>query len=238
MFHLLSLGQDLLIYFSYYWTSISICLSMFYCMLFGKVLSNNFFVLSWPRLKPWEGELCKAVRAGGWHTVGDKHSGSTYYVSHTGSDGLRKLTISWDTLMLSILWAVLGREEPERPWSMSSKASRKKWWLSEDLKLMEESSETIWVEMGWNEARDHSHGQKSRWKEAIVVACSWTRQGVVRGEDWSEISWGQSMSGTLSKARKAELSQHPCLTEEKQKDRGEMAHPRSQMENHLWKTSL
>lgn len=103
---------------------------------------------------------------------------------------------------------------------------------------MEGSSEASGVEIDWSEAGDHPHGQKSRWKEAIVVACSWTRQGVVRGEGGSEISRGRSMSGSLSKARKAELSQHPCLTEEKQNDRGEMARPRSQMENHLWKTCL
>ena len=66
------------------------------------------------------------------------------------------------------------------------------------------------MERRWREADDHPHGEKSRWKEAIVVQCGWTRQGVVRDEAGSEISWG-----SMNKAKKSELSQHPCLTEEK-----------------------
>ena len=38
------------------------------------------------------------------------------------------------------------------------------------------------MERRWREADDHPHGEKSRWKEAIVVQCGWTRQGVVRDE--------------------------------------------------------
>lgn len=86
------------------------------------------------------------------------------------------------------------------------------------------------------EGSSEGSGVESRWKEAIMVPCGWTRQEVVRGEGGSEISRGRS--GSISKARKAELSQHPCLTEEKQNNRGEMARPRSQMENHLWRTAL
>lgn len=154
-----SLGQDLLIYFSYYGTSISICLSMYYCMFFEKDLSTHHLILPSIKTMRWWG--CQS-----------------WWLSHS----------RWQTLREHLLCVTHWLWWPQKPHNLmrctdaihpvgsaGKGGTRRKRRLSWDLKLIEGSSEGSEVEIGWSEAGDHPHGQKSRWTETLVVSCGWTR---------------------------------------------------------------
>lgn len=88
-----------------------------------------------------------------------------------------------------------------------------------------------WREWGGDKTEEwtgHPDGEKSRWKEAIVIWYVWTRQRVVRNEIKSKTR-NQSMNGSVSKTKKSELSQQPCLTEKMRTEMKRLA------QGHKWK---